>query len=55
MARPIAPTPVLLGKDAERFVAKTKNPQPYTPKTFDIKAMAAAVVSRMAQHGQKQG
>lgn len=26
MARPIAPTPVLTGKDAERFAERLKNP-----------------------------
>jgi len=35
MARPIEATPILTGKDAERFIAAAKNPQPFTPPKVD--------------------
>ncbi|MGA2677561.1 MAG: hypothetical protein ACLQG5_09095 [Methanobacterium sp.] len=39
MARPIAPTPVLKGKDAERFLKKMKEP----PKKGEVKFLKKAI------------
>ena len=54
MARPIAPTPTLSGKDAVKFIADIQKPQPYIQPTFNIKKMAAAVASQAQKHDQKQ-
>ena len=53
MARPIAPTPTLSGKDAERFVAKAKNPQPFTPASYNNKEALEAIRQKMLASVQK--
>jgi hypothetical protein len=39
MARPIAATPALKGKDALAFINAIENPKPYTPPVFDFEKM----------------
>ncbi len=43
MARPIAATPVLRGKDAQAFIKAIENPKPYTPPVFDLEKMGKEV------------
>ena len=35
MAKPIRETPVLTGKDAEKFILNAKNPQKVNKETFE--------------------
>ena len=53
MARPIAPTPTLSGKDAERFVAKAKNPQPFTPQRRNNKETLEEIRQKLLASVQK--
>jgi len=53
MARPIAPTPALRGKDAERFVAAAKNPKPFEPPKVENSEALEAIKQRLLAREQK--
>jgi hypothetical protein len=54
MARPIEATPVLRGKAAVEFILATQNPRPYTPISFDTKAMHDFVLTMKKKRETKQ-
>ena len=53
MARPIAPTPALRGKEAERFIAAAKNPKPFVPPKLDNAGALEAIKQRLLAREQK--
>ena len=53
MARPIAPTPVLTGEDAKRFIERAKNPQPFTPPQVDTEKLARFARNLLKEREQK--
>ncbi len=53
MARPIAPTPVLRGKAAQKFIKEIEATKPYTPPTFDYKKMQEVVHGVLGKNEQK--
>ncbi|MEG2173575.1 MAG: hypothetical protein RRY29_10025 [Desulfovibrionaceae bacterium] len=53
MARPIAPTPALRGKDAERFVAAANSPMPFPPPKVNNKNELDAIKQRLIEREQK--
>jgi hypothetical protein len=53
MARPIEPTPVLRGKDADRFIAATKNPKPFSPPKVDNTKALEAIKQKLLAREQK--
>jgi len=46
MARPIEPTPILRGEDAERFIAAANNPKPFEPPEVDNADTLEAIKQR---------
>ena len=53
MARPIAPTPTLRGKEAERFIAAAKDPKPFVPPKVDNAKALEAIKQRLLSREQK--
>jgi hypothetical protein len=53
MARPIEATPVLRGKDAERFIEAAKNPKPFTPPKVDNAKDNERIKQRLLAREQK--
>jgi len=53
MARPIAPTPILRGKEAERFITAAKNPKPFEPPKVDNAKALEAIKQRLLAREQK--
>ena len=53
MARPIAPTPTLRGKEAERFIAAANNPKPFEPPKVDNAKALEAIKQRLLAREQK--
>ena len=53
MARPIAPTPALRGKEAEKFIVAAKNPQPFAPPKVDNAKALEAIKQRLLAREQK--
>lgn len=53
MARPIAPTPTLRGKDAERFIVAAKSPKPFAPPQVDNGKAIESIKQRLLAREQK--
>ena len=53
MARPITPTPALRGKEAARFIAAAKNPQPFVPPRVDNAKALETIKQRLLAREQK--
>jgi hypothetical protein len=53
MARPIEATPILEGKDAERFIAAARNPKPFTPPKVDNAEALKRIKQTLLDRAQK--
>jgi hypothetical protein len=53
MARPIAPTPALRGKEAQKFIESAKNPKPFNPPKVDNEKAIEEIKQRFLAREQE--
>ena len=53
MARPIAPTPVLRGKDAKKFIEAARDPKPFNPPGTDNAKAVEEIKQRLLTREQE--